>query len=56
MVAETGFDGLYPSFAARTPDYVRLRRGGSNPSKSTETKNKGHLVRYPLLIGYGDGI
>lgn len=27
----TGFDGLCPSFATRTPDCIRLRRGGSNP-------------------------
>ena len=32
LVAEMGFDGLCPSFATRTPDYVRLRRGGSNPT------------------------
>ena len=32
LVAEMGFDGLCPSFATRTPDYVRLRLGGSNPT------------------------
>ncbi|MBP3559900.1 MAG: hypothetical protein J6K49_04465, partial [Clostridia bacterium] len=27
LVRVTGLDGLCPSFATRTPDYVRLRRG-----------------------------
>ena len=42
LVAEVGFDGLCPSFASalRTPDYVRLRRGGSNPTKSNKNKKR----------------
>ena len=31
LAESMGFDGLCPSFATQTPDYVRLRRGGSNP-------------------------
>ncbi len=31
MAESKGFDGLCPSSATRTPDYVRLRRGGLNP-------------------------
>ena len=32
LVRVTGLDGLCPSFAMRTPDYVQLRRGaGSRP-------------------------
>ena len=31
LVETTGLDGLCPSFATRTPDYVRLRRGRFEP-------------------------
>ena len=40
MAESKGFDGLCPSFASQTPDCVRLRRGGSNPSLHIQTKKQ----------------
>ena len=39
LVEMMGVDGLCPPFATQTPDYVRLRRGGSTPSHNIQTKN-----------------
>ena len=54
LVRVTGLDGLCPSFATRTPDYVRLRRGQVQVLfplyiKTTETRKIGFL-----LFGAGD--
>ncbi len=46
----TGLDGLCPSFALRTPDFVRLRRGGSSPYLFVfDTKNNRQPVGYLLF-------
>ena len=50
MAESKGFDGLCPSFASRTPDCVRLRREGSNPSsfciKNHRTLPKGNALQF----------
>ena len=50
----TGVDGLCPSFATRTPDYVRLRRGGSTPSSSLNIKNRTYTISVSSVFGAGD--
>ena len=51
LVEMMGVDGLCPSFALRTPDYVRLRRGGSNPTRlSKKQKKKRHPIGYLFLL------
>ena len=53
MVPVTGVDGLCPSFAARTPDYVRLRRGGSTPHFQKAKREPVQQVQV-LFFGAGD--
>ena len=54
MVRVTGLDGLRPSFATRTPDYVRLRRGQVQvllPFHKTKTESRNATL---FLFGAGD--
>ena len=53
LVAGAGFDGLCPSFASRTPDFVRLRREGSNPFLCKKQKTPYWVSP---AIGCGGGI
>ncbi len=53
LVETTGLDGLCPSFASRTPDFVRLRRGRFEPLLFlfTYAKRKSHLlVTFSFLV------
>ena len=50
-----GVDGLCPSFALRTPDCVRRRRGGSTPLYNTQTKNNSPTRRLNYYFGGDDG-
>ena len=56
LVPLTGLDGLCPSFASalRTPDYVRLRRGGSSPAFSYNTKKENPHKSVDSLFGAAD--
>ena len=56
LAESKGFDGLCPSFALRTPDYVRLRRGGSNPPLHIQTKKKKPPFGVVSLFGGEQGI
>ncbi len=45
LVGTIGLDGLCPSFASQTPDYVRLRREGSSHITQNHKRKKNlHLV------------
>ena len=50
------FDGLCPSFALRTPDCVRLRRGGSNPIKNTKQQKTATIIVTVFTYGADGGI
>ena len=54
LVPVTGVDGLCPSFATRTPDYVRLRRGGSTPSLLLDIKKQNLHNKCKFYFGAGD--
>ena len=46
--------GFRPSFATRTPDCVRLRRGGSTPILPFYVKNNSPTIKGRTIIFGGD--